>query len=162
MNICRRFRSSPWSLAFATAMRICLIVSLWQAPVPWLHRHGTTASKITSAAAACELSNHLAAFHADCAWKLDEDFGWHCHWILPSWMSGIEKSSDGRRPIEELCSIDLVSVCPIQSAASDSLSICTLCHHSLRPTRGTVVPPREMTRPSFEAAPRAMFCILRC
>lgn len=67
-----RFAStaSRWKAAL---FRLACIVSLWQAPVPWVHSH----------AAEVGLQEHLAAFHADA----DEltTLGWHWHAVLPPW-----------------------------------------------------------------------------
>jgi hypothetical protein len=64
----------------ATLFRLACIVSLWQAPVPWVHCH----------AAVADLPHHLAAFHqqADEFTVLD----WHWHASLPPW--GQSESGD--------------------------------------------------------------------
>ncbi len=68
----QRFAStgSRWKTAL---FRLACIVSLWQAPVPWVHTH----------AAEVDLQEHLAAFHANA-----DEFstrGWHWHAVLPPW-----------------------------------------------------------------------------
>ena len=61
---------SRWKTAL---FRLACIVSLWQAPVPWVHIH----------AAEVDLQEHLAAFHS----HVDEfaTLGWHWHAVLPPW-----------------------------------------------------------------------------
>lgn len=94
-------------------VRLSLILSLWQAPIPWVHCHGTDISIIQSVDAASELSNHLAAFHGNATHEfvpLDFDLGWHFHWILPCWGHALDQTPQDQPPSEECMTFDQVTV----------------------------------------------------
>lgn len=163
MNACRNFRSNPCSVAFAIALRFCLISSLWQAPVPWLHRHGSSVSESESAIAAQELNAHLVAYHSAFELRPDDDLGWHCHWILPSWKHGCDKTPAGERPIEQSCAFDLVTVCPIQTACVDSLLAAPMFNVDLLPLRRISGLSSGLSRQPLDVkSPRETLSVLRC
>jgi hypothetical protein len=87
-------RSNRFNRVGGIIARLGLIVSLWQAPIPLFHCHGSSLGEIASPQSACELRHHLQAFHATSELNSDEEFGWHCHWIVPSWIDVPEDSSD--------------------------------------------------------------------
>jgi len=62
------------------ALRIVVALSLWHAPIPWVHVHelkGPQVEKLTS------LSQHVADFHArDLNWGRGSS-DWHAHLVLP-------------------------------------------------------------------------------
>lgn len=73
-------------------LHAALLLSLWNAPIPWVHFHGTLGE---ARCGASSLSRHLARFHAAVR-PLDEaGFGWHVHYILP-WCV----SDDGPHPAQ--------------------------------------------------------------
>ena len=82
------------SRAAGWLMRVAMIVSLWNAPLPWLNIHGTLAG--VEGDAAC-LAQHLVRFHAAADLLAEAGFGWHVHFVLP-W-NGL---GDGPCPAGEL------------------------------------------------------------
>ena len=68
-SIRRAFRRAAWSF-FA----VSVVVNLWQAPLPWLHRH--TERNFTATPG---LARHLAVYHTH-----QEEAGWHLHFSLLS------------------------------------------------------------------------------
>jgi hypothetical protein len=96
-------------------VRLGLIVSLWQAPIPWLHSHGTDIAQIAPATNATELATHLAIFHDDVAPGSEHDFGWHWHWVLPSWSHALDDTPDDERPSEEAVAFDTSTAAPSKS-----------------------------------------------
>jgi|GEM_PF-3505415 hypothetical protein len=98
-------RLSQWRWACLFTTRLCLIVSLWQAPIPWWHCHGTNLAQLTSIASALELSAHLSAFHPAIDSNSDQDLGWHFHWILPCWSHPLDESR-GEEPPHEFVTFD--------------------------------------------------------
>ena len=78
----------------AIVARVGLVLSLWQAPIPWIHHHGTSLPECASPLASCVFRHHIEAFHSPMEANSDEEFGWHCHWILPSWTDAAEKMTD--------------------------------------------------------------------
>lgn len=58
-------------------LRLCLLLTLWQAPVPLVHAH--EAAGWDQAA----LARHVAEFHGDAA--APEKCKWHWHLVLPAW-----------------------------------------------------------------------------
>lgn len=61
--------------------RLCLVLSLWHAPVPWIHIHRAEAS---DALAKSRLTNHLLRRHA-VGDEIERETGWHWHLVLPRW-----------------------------------------------------------------------------
>lgn len=56
------------------------MASLWHAPVPWIHIHGSPAAGSLSNA---YLDHHLGEFHANFAPSQVAELGWHMHLVLP-------------------------------------------------------------------------------
>lgn len=78
----------------SVVLRIVLLISVWQGPIPWFHCHG-------SLAAANEvqpwLVKHLRSHHATFSLFADIDFGWHCHVDLPTSASE-DKPNESPKP----------------------------------------------------------------
>ena len=72
MPCVRQAISKRWAVGAAICSRLALLVSLWHAPVPWVHRHHPTA----------DLPVHLATHHAHDPGVAG---GWHMHCELPLW-----------------------------------------------------------------------------
>ena len=107
--------TTPTRLQRATliVVRLCLIVSLWQAPIPWVHCHGTDLRGIQSVVTAAELSHHLVAFHANSELglvRVDNELGWHFHWILPCWGHAADQTPEDQPPAEECMTFDQAMV----------------------------------------------------
>jgi len=60
--------------------RILLALSLWHAPLPMLHAHGTD---LIDQATATNFVDHLAAYHPEMTLNSHVDFGWHWHLVPP-------------------------------------------------------------------------------
>lgn len=150
------------NLTGAIAARLCLIVSLWQAPVPWLHRHGTDVSKATSAVSAMALKTHLAVFHPSTNANFDTDFGWHCHWVYPSWTHVLGQTRDDQLPAEESVAFEPAiasSELPDLYRPLDTLSVTS----ELRPTMDVARNSSPQTWPAGSfIPPRESFFVLRC
>lgn len=98
--------------------RLGLILSLWQAPIPWLHSHGTDVSEITSPLFACDFCEHLRTFHSADELNSGEEYGWHCHWILPSWLHLSDEGGGGRvGHAEDPSAFDAVIPQPVPSSS---------------------------------------------
>lgn len=96
--------------------RLGLILSLWHAPIPWLHHHGTNVAETSSPLLAAEFRDHLYSFHRTAELNSGEEFGWHCHWLLPSWIDFQDDvSGDGGRPLEDVSAFDSVIPLPVLS-----------------------------------------------
>lgn len=75
--------------------RLALIVSVWNAPLPMLHAHGTDVDDATPSA----FSDHMSVYHPDAVINSHFDFGWHWHLVPPpSNHPGKTGSSDGHCP----------------------------------------------------------------
>ena len=59
--------------------RLCLMASLWHAPVPMIHSHGSDIDESPGASAAVE---HLTEYHSGVPVNSHADFGWHIHLVL--------------------------------------------------------------------------------
>lgn len=68
----RRDRQPVWAW-----LRLCLLLTLWQAPIPLVHAHAGHGWEHAS------LARHVQDFHGDAA--VPEDDEWHWHLVLPAW-----------------------------------------------------------------------------
>ena len=104
--------------------RLGLILSLWQAPVPWLHNHGTNITEISSPLLASEFCEHLLLFHGGNELNSDEEFGWHCHWILPSWIHFADEASGvSGQKTDDVTRFDSVIPIPVTSGPVEVLAL---------------------------------------
>jgi len=87
-----------------------MLLSLWQAPIPWLHNHGTSTAVISQVAAAQELNSHLIVYHPSVDRGIEHEFGWHCHWVLPTWKHALDDTPDDEPPLQEAIVFDPVDV----------------------------------------------------
>ena len=60
-------------------MRLLLVLSLWHAPLPWVHSHAMAGPIVDQVAS---LARHIDEFHPDAAQDTLEA-GWHMHLVLP-------------------------------------------------------------------------------
>src|SRR5436190_15874990 len=66
--------------ATGRVLRVVMVLSLWHAPIPWIHVHefeGPQVERLDS------LSRHIAAFHAHELNKGRPSVDWHAHLVLP-------------------------------------------------------------------------------
>ena len=112
-------------------VRLCVILCLWQGPVPWLHCHESGLSEPASPASIVELRRHLAAFHNGTAQNQDHEFGWHFHWILPGWSDGFHELANEGQPTKGFASLDSVVSFSIIPASTDRLFDGDLCQYCL-------------------------------
>lgn len=62
------------------ALRIVMVLSLWHAPIPWVHVHEIEGPQVERLAS---LSQHVADFHArELSWG-KTSLDWHSHLVLP-------------------------------------------------------------------------------
>ena len=69
----------PVARGLSVLGRLCLMASLWHAPVPLIHSHDSDIGEMSSASAAVE---HLTEYHVSVAVNSHVDFGWHVHFVL--------------------------------------------------------------------------------
>ena len=116
--------------------RFGLIVSLWQAPIPWIHSHGTNPPELANSLKSCEFQHHLSLFHNDAEMSSDEDFGWHCHWILPVWVFGSEEPTWTAIRIAESGAVDSPGPLPVALNLLDDvvleMNLVTICQREFR------------------------------
>ncbi len=76
--------------AFVVMLRLACVLSLWHAPIPWVHIHSTDAA---------ELANHIRQFHPELLeTALAEPPGWHWHTVLPPWGRNPSSTSEEEEP----------------------------------------------------------------
>jgi hypothetical protein len=68
----RRARQPLWAW-----LRLCLLLTLWQAPVPLVHAHEAGGWDHEA------LARHVHEFHGDAA--VPGECEWHWHLVLPAW-----------------------------------------------------------------------------
>jgi hypothetical protein len=83
--------------------RLALIVSVWNAPLPMLHAHGTD---LDDSPSATEFADHLAEYHPDAPINSHFDFGWHWHLVPLKVNHPGDENSDGQCPFCPLDSHD--------------------------------------------------------
>lgn len=85
-------KASKWEMkrAFVAMLRLACVLSLWHAPIPWVHIHSTDAA---------ELGNHIRQFHPELLQTMHEEpSGWHCHMVLPPWGRNPASPSEEEEP----------------------------------------------------------------
>ena len=90
------------------AVRLSLLISLWQAPIPWIHRH--TSDEAVSTASTANLASHFVRFHDRSSLEQIDELGWHCHWVLPNWSHALDDTPDDEPPAKERVSFDQATV----------------------------------------------------
>lgn len=74
-------RTTRWSGACCKrGFRLLLVLSLWHAPIPWIHAHDVQGPDVDSRTL---LSEHVAEFHARELAEGRQRLDWHAHLILP-------------------------------------------------------------------------------
>ena len=68
-------------------IRVCLLLSLWNLPFPWIHHHGMNPLVANSSD---WLPSHLDQYHADLLQIPTSEQGWHLHFVY----LGEEESHD--------------------------------------------------------------------
>ncbi|MGE5191208.1 MAG: hypothetical protein ACM3U2_01820 [Deltaproteobacteria bacterium] len=61
-------------------LRFVLMLSLWHAPIPWVHAHQIEGPQVEHLQL---LSQHVAEFHARELSQGEETLDWHVHLVLP-------------------------------------------------------------------------------
>lgn len=78
-------RSAPRSRRLhhwgSVVLRFVLLISVWQGPIPWFHCHGSLAAE---GEIQPWLAKHLRSHHPTIPQAAKIDFGWHCHFDLPT------------------------------------------------------------------------------
>jgi len=65
---------------FARFVHVALVLSLWHAPIPWVHTHELVGPQVDSRQL---LSQHIAEFHSRELSRGEERLDWHLHLVLP-------------------------------------------------------------------------------
>jgi len=65
---------------FTRLLRVALVLSLWHAPIPWVHAHELVGPQVDSRQL---LSQHVAEFHAGELSRGEQKLDWHVHLVLP-------------------------------------------------------------------------------
>lgn len=67
-------------------LRLSLVLSTWNAPLPVLHAHEVGGDETSHQSAV--LKRHVFEYHEDAAIAGTSYLGWHVHWLLPNqWQS---------------------------------------------------------------------------
>lgn len=169
MTFLRRNIQHPVAVAVRATFRIvtflCLCVSLWQAPLPWVHLHTEGAD-----ASLCKtMDRHLSMWH--CTNETDES-GWHLHFAMPD-----DILRGGGCPVPQDAGEDELPL-TIEHVVSAN-QIVSLSDSLLAPVQSFVVSQNESSKTSgVSTASRtrrqflgdqteerrllAMLCIIRC
>lgn len=81
----KRQGKRPGSGRRSLALRAALVVSLWHAPVPWVHFHDLEGPQVESLD---PLSRHIAEYHAGDVHHGHKSLTWHTHLVLPWCLDG--------------------------------------------------------------------------
>jgi len=77
--------SSSGAFLSGVAVRLVLVLSLWHAPLPWVHSHAVAESADGHSHA---LSRHVHALHAEDLEHGATHIAWHWHLVLPWCVEG--------------------------------------------------------------------------
>lgn len=80
MRLTSRRRSRAAHGLWSRVLRTLLVMSLWHAPIPWIHAHDLDGPQVAQRA---PLSQHIAEFHARDVALPQERLEWHVHLVLP-------------------------------------------------------------------------------
>lgn len=144
---------------FSVVGRLCLVVSLWQGPLPWLHCHGTKLTEISSAVTASNLRLHLASFHRN----EEEELGWHFHWVLPCWNHFFEKNCQHDSPSRESVSLDSIATQTTVASSLQGLAMAEVAFSRFVPDIGLKTTSLQQRKVRCKSPlPREMSAVLRC
>lgn len=77
--------------AWRNLLRLLMILSMWQAPVPFLHCHSLRAE---DAGGDVVMRQHLVRFHREALSHPGFGLGWHVHFELPAEFFGCQDDDD--------------------------------------------------------------------
>lgn len=86
-------RSLTTDSRLGRCLRLALVLSVWQAPIPWVHAHSLEAG----VGAAPGLARHLRDFHSGTVATHAVSPGWHLHFGLLGDLMGGEDDGPARR-----------------------------------------------------------------
>lgn len=117
-------RPGPVSSRPAKFGRILLVLSLWHAPIPWLHHHDLEGPAVAHTPA---LYSHVHEFHPAAAEQGLSHSDWHAHLLLPWCHEALPCSEEDNLPLPhdalpEDCIACRADSAPAQSAAALELS----------------------------------------
>lgn len=137
------------SRGLSVLVRMCLIASLWHAPVPLIHSHSSDIEESTSPPVPVE---HLTEYHSGVPVNSHVDFGWHVHFVLPADPIAEESCDEGGRPVR-VPADDLFIACQVDFGSSVVLSFEWESLHSVYAPRVVCAEPvpLALTRPQFLA-----------
>jgi len=104
-------RPRDWALV---AVRLLLLFSVWQGPLPWFHCHGALAEAGENQA---WLIQHLQTHHRSVPLDAKISFGWHFHVDLP-----MSDSDGGDQDARKSCLA--VSAIASQASAASCADLC--------------------------------------
>lgn len=76
-------------------LRMLLVLSLWHAPIPWIHTHAVAGPIVDHVDS---LSRHVHEFHEEDAAQGETALGWHAHLVLPWCFDGSDSCPSDERP----------------------------------------------------------------
>ncbi|WP_010584357.1 hypothetical protein [Schlesneria paludicola] len=142
-------------------LRACLIVSLWQAPVPWIHSHGTEPVTVARVSATQDLVHHLALFHPAVNAEAAKELGWHLHWILPCWGHALDDTPDDESPATEVMTFDQATVSSAVPVPAPDV-VASYCPLTLAQIHVAGLWPRLCHERFGEFSQQGSCCVLRC
>lgn len=154
------------SRGLSVLARFCLIASLWHAPVPMIHSHGSDLEKLSSASSVAE---HLTEYHSAVPINSHVDFGWHVHFVLLADPVADEPCDEDGRP-DRAPAYDPFVACQVEVGPSLALSFewqSFPCLYAPRVTSRTLVaapPTRSQFLGTFldSVSLRTLLRVARC
>ena len=147
-------------------VRLCVIVCLWQGPVPWLHYHESELVELPthpSPSSIVKLRQHMATFHDRVALDHDHEFGWHFHWILPGWSDGFHERPQDGEPANGFANLDSIIFFATVPALIDCLFDGDLCQRSrVRKFTDGRQPVRRIDRYQLPQRKHEFPLVMRC
>ena len=108
-----RLNFHRWS---QVALRMVLMVTLWQGPIPVWHSHGTLKNSAVSTEMFSWFTGHLRSSHAAVDPAADVEFGWHAHFDWPR-IPVDSDSPDQLNFATEFCAVSAACTLPWNDSA---------------------------------------------
>ena len=154
-------------VARVVVLTVLALLSVWRAPLPWIHQHvGLSGVTVEQAG----LIEHLGCSHVE---NLESDwFGWHFHWVLPGHTTDEDCPRSGNHGSQstvmdefgvQSSHVDLLSRMAAHATSFQCLGTDEFVSKLARLELSSTVPAHSFLQTFAAAVPlRAMTGVLRC
>lgn len=154
-------------VARVVVLTVLALLSVWRAPLPWIHQHvGLSGATVEQPS----LIEHLGTSHVE---NLESDwFGWHFHWVLPGHTSDEDCPRNGNHGSQstvmdefgvQSSHVELLTRMAALATSFDSFGMDEFVSELSLLELSSTVPAHSFLQTFAAAVPlRAMTGVLRC